>query len=297
MLPLHIYSIGDYCERIDGEAPELKALVQQTLGCHVRRVGRFIQLALIGAGRCARDSLPRDTAVFLASGRGDLEVTMDVLEQLFVHAQPPKPLSFINTVSNAACYYIAQQLELESRSGFVCNRYFAFESALQLAISDFERGVVSSALVGAVDMVVPPATRHRKQLGLIESAAIAEASHWLWLRMAADDNHMPLGKLISAEHHVDRDALVRCITKLDLPATAHISFGQFVQTEDAVLLRRALGLQHEFEYRTGRGYYDSQSGAAISAFIASAMAASFLVHVNADPTGRYSSFVVQKAQA
>jgi len=155
-LPLYIHRTGNYYERVDGEPPELKALVQETLGVHVRRVGRFIQLALIGAGRCAGQSLPQDTAVFLTSGRGDLEVTMDVLEQLFVHAQPPKPLSFINTVSNAACYYIAQQLKLQSRSGFACNRHFAFESALQLAVSDFEQGIIRSALVGTVDVVVPP---------------------------------------------------------------------------------------------------------------------------------------------
>jgi hypothetical protein len=219
---------------------------------------------------------------------------MDVLEQLFVHAQPPKPLSFINTVSNAASYYIAQQLGLQSRSGFVCNRYFAFESALQLAVLDFERGAIRSALVGAVDIVVPPATRHRKQLGLIEGAAIAESSHWLWLRMTADDDHTPLGELVSIEHHVDRDALIRSIANLDLPATTRISFGQFVQPAEAMHLRRELGLQHEFEYRAGRAYYDSQSGAAISAFIAHAAPADFLVHVNADPAGRYSSFAVQK---
>src|SRR5689334_1064617 len=136
MLPLYIYSTGDYCERVEGEPPELKTLVQQTLRTHVRRVGRFIQLALIGAGQCAKASIPQNTAVFLASGRGDLEVTLDVLEQLFLHAQAPKPLSFINTVSNAACYYIAQQLKLQSRSSFVCNRHFAFESALQLACTD-----------------------------------------------------------------------------------------------------------------------------------------------------------------
>ena len=294
MLPLYIHRVGNYYERVDGEPPELKALVQKTLGVHVRRVGRFIQLALIGAGRCAGQLLPQDTAVFLTSGRGDLEVTMDVLEQLFVHAQPPKPLSFINTVSNAACYYIAQQLKLQSRSGFACNRHFAFESALQLAVSDFEQGVIRSALVGTVDVVVPPVARHRKQLGLTEDTILGEASHWLWLGTSTTD-HPPLGRLISAEHHADRDVLIRSIAALELPATTLMSCGQFVTREDASPLRCELGFQQEFDYLEGRGYYDSQSGAAIAIFLESAIAGSYLLHVNADPAGRYSSFIVQAA--
>ena len=292
-LPLYIHRTGNYYERVDGEPPELKALVQETLGVHVRRVGRFIQLALIGAGRCAGQSLPQDTAVFLTSGRGDLEVTMDVLEQLFVHAQPPKPLSFINTVSNAACYYIAQQLKLQSRSGFACNRHFAFESALQLAVSDFEQGIIRSALVGTVDVVVPPAARHRKQLGLTENTVLGEASHWLWLGTATDQP--PIGRLIAAEHHADRDALIRSIAALELPATTLVSCGQFIPRENALPLRRELGFQQAFEYREGRGYYDSQSGAAVATFLESALPGSYLLHVNADPASRYSSFIVQAA--
>ncbi len=51
---------------------------------------------------------------------------------LFRDGGTPKPLSFVNTVSNAACYYVARALKLQSRSNFVCNRHLAFESVLQL---------------------------------------------------------------------------------------------------------------------------------------------------------------------
>jgi hypothetical protein len=291
MPPVFIYRTGDYYEHVDSEPPELKALVQQTLGTHVRRIGRFIQLALIGAGRCAEASIPQNTAVFLSSGRGDLEVTIDVLEQLFLHAQAPKPLSFINTVSNAACYYIAQQLKLQSRSSFVCSRHFAFEGALQLALADFEHGIIDSALVGAVDVVVPPTTRHRQQLELEPDTSIGEASHWLWLGSDAIKQE-PLAEIVSADHYPDRDALTQALKSKGFPTHTLIARGQFLPEQTFSSLQQELGVER-FDYLQGRSYYDSQSGAAISAFLSRAEKGQCLLHVNADPSGRYSSFVVK----
>ena len=291
--PLYIYRTGDHYDRVDGVPPELKGVVQHTIGTHVRRVGRFIQLALIGAGKCASASMPHDTAVFLASARGDLEITMDVLEQMFVHAQAPKPLSFINTVSNAACYYIAQHLKLQSRSTFVCNRHFAFESALYLACVDLEQGAITSALVGAVDVVVPPTSRHRRQLELTEDIAIGEASHWLWLG-SDQTKHEPAAELMSVQHHVDRDALIRLLQSARLPRNAVFAGGQFLEHGESRDLQQTLGLTQRLDYLQERAYYDSQSAAAISAFLISAESGQYLVHVNADPAGRYSSFVVRR---
>src|SRR5262245_23108268 len=111
---------GDYCAAVDDALPDLRTLAKEATGGHVRRVGRFIQLALIGACRCTGDAKPApDTAVYIASRRGDLEVTIEVMEQVFRDGQQPKPLSFINTVSNAACYYVARHFGLHGRSCFI----------------------------------------------------------------------------------------------------------------------------------------------------------------------------------
>ena len=76
MTSLYIAAAADYLERIDDVAApvDLKPLVVDAVGTPVRRIGRFIQLALIGAGRCANQvTLPKDAAVYLGSGRGDLD--------------------------------------------------------------------------------------------------------------------------------------------------------------------------------------------------------------------------------
>jgi len=56
--PVWIRASGDYCAAVDDPLPPLKALVQQLLGVRVRRIGRFIQLALIGAARCVGAATP-----------------------------------------------------------------------------------------------------------------------------------------------------------------------------------------------------------------------------------------------
>ena len=150
---MKILATGSYCESVDGDLPQLKALVEAATGSTVRRIGRFIQLALIGAGRCIKPGAAQaNTGVYLASGRGDLEITLTVLRDIFERHEAPMPLSFINTVSNSACYYLARTLRISGPSAFATSRYSPFESALRLAGLDFARGL-TAALVGAVDEI------------------------------------------------------------------------------------------------------------------------------------------------
>ena len=55
MMPLYVSAAADYLEHIGAAPPvDLKPLVADAVGAPVRRIGRFIQLALIGAGRRSR---------------------------------------------------------------------------------------------------------------------------------------------------------------------------------------------------------------------------------------------------
>ncbi|MES1191819.1 MAG: hypothetical protein ABUS47_12160 [Steroidobacter sp.] len=49
-----------------------------------------------------------------------------------------------------------------------------------------------------------------------------------------------------------------------------------------------------FDYRADRGYYDSQSGAAIGEFLRSDCKADVLLHINADADGQYSAMLVSR---
>lgn len=290
MRPVYIASCGDYVEPIesDDSAVDLKGFVADAVGSPVRRIGRFIQLALIGAGRCARQvALPPDAAVFLGSGRGDLEVAMEVLQSIVRDGRAPKPLSFVNTVSNAACFYVAQSLKLTSQSTFVCNRFFALETMLQLAKLDLERGDLDNALVGTVDVVVPPLAAHRMRLGLDAETPVADASHWLLLQTRASSAMR--GRLLAVEHFPDMEALRAWLAEQAVDARWKLATGQFMPRAEADEWQRALGLE-DFDYLTGRPYYDSQSGAAIGEFLRREKGT--LLHLNRDPSGRYQAMLV-----
>ncbi len=288
--PLYIDACGDFVAPFesDADAQSLKPFVTEAIGAPVRRIARFIQLALIGAGRCARQiELPKDVAVYLGSGRGDMEVTIEVMQSLIRDGQAPKPLSFINTVSNAACFYVAQGLQLMGRSMFVCNRYFAFETMLQLAALDLRSGVAATALVGTVDVVVPPLAAHRLRLGVAADTTVADASHWLFLRARA--SAATLGRLLAAEHFVDDESLRAWLSRQRMDADWQLASGQFMPEAEARSWQDELQLRR-FDYRASRAYYDSQSGAAIGEFLRNE--AGTLLHLNRDPSGRYSAMIV-----
>lgn len=296
---LQIYACGDHYHdvghSVGATLPDLKAVTQQATGRPYRRIGRFIQLALIAAARCAQArALPSDTAVYFASGRGDLETTVEIMTQLFREGQTPKPLGFVNTVSNAACFYVAQLLGLQSRSNYVCNRYFAFESALQLAMLDLQCGAVTSALVASIDVTTAPVHEHRQRLGLSATAALAEGSHCVWLG-PSNAQRPRLGELQAAQHFHERAALLAWIEQQKLsPSSCLLSAGQFIAAEDFAAIQLSCELDELFDYREQRGYYDSHSGAVISEFLQANTPQQQLLHINADDDGRYSVMLVTR---
>ncbi len=292
---ISIRAAGDYYEEVADTPPDLRTLVKDVTGKPVRRVGRFIQLGLIGAAKCVGGAtLPPETAVYLTSRRGDLEVTIEVMQELFRDGHAPKPLSFINTVSNAACYYVARHFELHGRSCFVGGGSFGFETALDLALLEMRAGIVRSALVGCIEIATDPLALHRQRLSLAPDAAVAEASHWLWLEASRAPDAM--GSVGGVEFFTSLGDLAAWFGRQGVGAdSTAFSQGQFLADGEAAAIRRELGLRKAFNYRAGRGYYDCLSGALVSAFLRSeADGASAVLHINADPDGRLAVMLARR---
>jgi hypothetical protein len=291
---MFIRSTGNYYQQIDGEPPLLKTTLQQTTGKHFRRTGRFIQLALIGAGRCCADHAPPNLcAVYLTSARGDMEITVDVLKKRYLEGQPPKPLSFINSVSNSACFYIAQHFQLEGRSQFVTSRFLAFENALTLAALDLQPNGIACALIGSVEMCVPPLHEHRARLGLDASLALAEASHWLWL--SREPTAGTLGEILFIRNYPSWERLLSGLKTMPIDVDHWwIARGQFLAEKRFATLQQQTRIKHCFDYRKDLAYYDSQSGFVIPSFLTQVPTTNTLLHINATPNGRYCVFAVLK---
>lgn len=290
---MKILATGSYCEAVHEDVPPLKSLVESATGSCVRRIGRFIQLALIGAGRCLKPgTAPVGTGVYLASGRGDLEVTLTVLRDIFERHEAPMPLSFINTVSNSACYYLARTLQINGPSAFATSRYAPFESALRLASLDLENGV-PTALVGAVDVCVPPVCEHRQRICVGADATVGEASHWLLLA-PRDDPAPALGYVPLVRSFPDRAGLWDWLnTQRRWAADTVLAVGQHLEPASLPQLQAASGIDAVFDYRSRLPCFDSQSAAATGSFLGQPGKAR-MVHVDGDPSGRFSVMLIER---
>lgn len=289
---ISILTHGHYSAVVTSDPPPLKALVKEATGESVRRVGRLIQLALIGAGRClGQRTLPSDTAVYLTSGRGDLEITLEVLAQMVEQGLPPKPLSFINTVSNSACFYLARQFGLRGSSQFVTRRYAPLESALELAWLDMHDGKIQTALLGSVDICTTPLEQHRKRLAVANEVIVGEGSHWFLL--AAGTHSAALGNITDIACLPDRialqDWLVRHITRDTVLAP-----GQYVDSVLADELQQLAAGNALYRLPGNMPWYDSHCGALLGQFL-DERPAQRLLHIDTDFSGRYHTLCLELA--
>jgi hypothetical protein len=167
-------------------AAELKPVCRE----HFRRVDRFIELALLGSGRCAAGHrLVPDCGLYLGSGLGTMTSIIQSQEQLLRERELPTPFNFINTLGNSAGYYAAKNLGLTGQNLFISRRGASLPAALTAAWLALELDVVRQALVGVVEEATLPLEEHRRRQGLPAGTAVAEGSHWLLLEKDAGAGH------------------------------------------------------------------------------------------------------------
>jgi len=262
----------------------------------IRRIGRFIQLSLLGAADCLQKlsgnhiNVPENTAVYLASENGDMETTVDVLDAMYRHNQPPKPLSFINTVSNAACFYIGSTFHLRGESSFISSIGLAFECALTTAVVDLGLHRVPAALVGSVDICTLPLHAHRMRIDAPNQVALGEASHWLLLSHHLD-GIKPQAQLVAIEHIA---TLAQLLEKMNpISFNGILSLGQHLSADDKQRLNREYSGRVD-DYSSTLPFYNSQSGYAIVSFLYQENERE-LLHVNKNREGMYCFYYLRKA--
>lgn len=282
---------------VEESLPGLKQDVLDATGKNFRRISRFIQLALIVSARCVGDRrVPNNTAIYFGSGAGDLGVSIDVLERLYKFEESPKPLSFINSLSNASCFYVAQYLGLQGASNFISSRCFSFERILSLAFKEYRLGKVKTALVTTVDSCVLPLFEQRRRLAVEPDVALAEAAHSLFVGDGAADGD-EVGEVLAIQHCIDKPDLLSRLTQESTIEHAQLAFGSSVSVEDTAFLTDWMSSNKYCDtvipYRDKLSYYGSQSGA-IFQYLASASNEK-IVHINADESGRYCYIVMQSS--
>lgn len=210
-----LQSVGHYLQAVaEGEdLPNIKPLLEAVCEQRFRRIDRFIQLALIGAGRCCQQqTLAEDMSIYIGSGTGPVSNNVVVQKQL-QRGLLPKPFNFVNTLGSSTGYYVANSLGLANftQNQFVSRRHYTLQALLALVETDMQLGLCKQALVGVVEECALPLTEHRRRQGIEDTRLLAEGSHWFLLSSAdslKEKDNKSYGLRLSVDRFKTAEALL-----------------------------------------------------------------------------------------
>ena len=111
-----------------------------------RRIERLILQALLGAAPL-KPHLQSSCGLYLAASYPCRPNMRALLEAVCVQQIQPKPFEFVNSVSNAAGFHVAQRLGLDGPNLFIGAGGQVWSNLLDLAALDLQDGLVEQALL------------------------------------------------------------------------------------------------------------------------------------------------------
>lgn len=288
MTGLYIHSASVFLGEAHADEIFLKEELRKYARENFRRVNRFILLALIGARQCIHDrSIAADTAVYLTTEYGNLGDTVIVLDEIYAAHSLPKPFSFINTMSNTASFYLAQNLGTRGRSLTVSSQHLSFERGIDLLMTDWTACAEKSALIGGVDVASISETggEDRNTRGW----RMVDGSGWFYVRTERDD---ALGAFRENRSFRDGATFLKWIRERGESLVDVVAFGASIDDEEAARWRTALRTTAEFDYLGQYGYCGSAAACGIAMFLKSFPGRS-LMHINRNQRGNYAVIEVE----
>ena len=125
---------------------QLKAVLQQTLTQSPRRIDRFILQSLLAAA-AIKQHVQADCGLYVASTYPARSTMAPLLNTVCAEQRQPKPFEFVNSVSNAAGFHIAQQLKLNGPNLFISANVQVWQQLSMLAACDLKSGTIKQALL------------------------------------------------------------------------------------------------------------------------------------------------------
>jgi hypothetical protein len=125
---------------------ELKAALGQWLDNPPRRIDRLILQCLLAAAPL-KSQVRNNCGLYLASAHPARATMGALLEAVCVQHKQPKPFEFVNSVSNAAGFHIAQQLGIDGPNLFIGAGEQVWGQLQALANLDLQEGLIEQALL------------------------------------------------------------------------------------------------------------------------------------------------------
>ncbi|MGG5873663.1 hypothetical protein [Pseudomonas peli] len=129
---------------------ELKTALSQWLDNPPRRIDRLILQCLLAAAPL-KAQVRSNCGLYLASAHPARATMGALLEAVCVQHKQPKPFEFVNSVSNAAGFHIAQQLGIDGPNLFIGAGEQVWAQLLSLANLDLQDGLIEQALLLVCD--------------------------------------------------------------------------------------------------------------------------------------------------
>jgi len=285
---LYIHSASAFIGEADADANLLKEELRKYARENFRRVNRFILLTLIGARKCIHGrSIATDTAVYLTTEHGNLGETATVFDEIYAAHSLPKPFSFINTMSNTAAFYLAQNLGARGRNITVSSQCLSFERGLDLLAADFAAGAERSALIGGVDeaSLSGAGGEDRDDRGW----RMVDGSGWFYVR---PEREGACGAFRENRSFRDGATCLGWLRERGEPPAGVVAFGASIGHDEATRWREALSPVAGFDYLDDYGYCGSAAACGIAMFLEN-FRGSTLLHLNRDPRGNYAVLEVE----
>jgi hypothetical protein len=129
---------------------QLKSALSQWLDSPPRRIDRLILQCLLAAAPL-KTKVRSNCGLYLASAHPARATMGSLLEAVCVQHKQPKPFEFVNSVSNAAGFHIAQQLGIEGPNLFIGAGPQVWAQLQALANLDLQEGLIEQALLLVCD--------------------------------------------------------------------------------------------------------------------------------------------------
>jgi len=247
---IYIHHTSGYNAVPSREINDIKMELKKVTGKVFRRTDRYIQLALLGAHNTLQN-IELDSALLMSSGEGNLSVFNRLRDHRHMSQQPPRPIDFINLLSNTAGFYVAQYLNLNGKNLFLSHHGFPTQMALILAENDLRLEKQKQFLLGGVDELLEPVSYTKKFLGICNDTALGEGSNWLTVNMQKDGALASIETMVEELNHKE---VLDFISRLD--NKYRIAFGMRTNPEEIVAFMESTQCSR-FDYESTCGYYET----------------------------------------
>lgn len=128
--------------------------IKQQITAAPRRTDRLTLLSLL-ATKPLQHLLNSSCGLYVASVNPDEKNMRELLEAVCIQKTSPKPFQFVNSVSNAAGFYLAKELQLEGPNLFIGSNDQVWNNLIMLANMDLACTVKQALLINCINLTDP----------------------------------------------------------------------------------------------------------------------------------------------